>query len=194
MSRRAALLCLGLLGCYRPGGAFVSVDRYREAGGGEYVIAPGDVLQVSVFQQEAMSARVRVRSDGRVSLPLVNECVAAGKSPRLLASELEQKLKDFVNKPSVRVSLEEGRPLAVSVVGEVVRPGALTLEPNAGVLQALAAAGGLTDFAHRDGIFVVRAATDAAPARVLFTWDALASGEGHALRFRLLTGDVVVVE
>jgi polysaccharide export outer membrane protein len=182
-------------GCYRPGGAFVSVEAYQEPATGEYLVAVGDVLQVTVFQQESMSARVKVRPDGRVSLPLLNELVAVGKSPLALGGEVEVRLRDFVNKPSVRVSLEETRPLAVSVVGEVLRPGSMTLEPNAGVLQALAAGGGFTEFAHRDGIFVLRSvAGEQTPRRVRFTWDSLARGLGSAAQFRLAPGDVVVVE
>ena len=127
---RPVLACFAsllLCGCYHPVGPWVSVDAYRQPSGGEYLILPGDVLQVTVFQQEAMSARVKVRPDGRVALPLVNELVASGKSPAALAAELEGRLKDFVNKPSVRVSLEESRPLTISVLGEVVRAGSVTL-------------------------------------------------------------------
>jgi len=195
---RPVLVCLASLllsGCYHPAGPWVSVDAYRQPSGGEYLILPGDVLQVTVFQQEAMSARVKVRPDGRVALPLVNELVASGKSPAALAAELEGRLKDFVNKPSVRVSLEESRPLTISVLGEVLRAGTVTLEPNAGVLQALAAGGGFTEFAHRDGIFVLRVPPGAAaPLRVRFAWTALTRGEGQAAQFRLSPGDVVVVE
>lgn len=195
---RLCLACLAVLsasGCYHPGGVFTAVETWQEPANGEYLVCVGDVLQVTVFQQEAMSARVKVRSDGRVSLPLVNELVAAGKSPRELGVELEARLKDFVNKPSVRVAVEESRPLVVSVVGEVLRPGAMTLEATAGVLQALAASGGFTEFAHRDGIFVLRTVGGTpAPKRVRFTWEALARGVGRAAQFRLVPGDVVVVE
>jgi polysaccharide export outer membrane protein len=194
MNRLLLSTLFGLCACYTPHGVFIEVATFAERGGDEYLIAAGDLLQVSVFGQESMSARVRVRPDGRVSLPLVNEVTALGKSPRQLGIELELKLKDFVNKPSVRVSLEESRALTVSVMGEVLKPGTVTLEPNAGVLQALAAGGGFSDFAHRDGIFVLRPSGVATPTRVRFTWTALTRGEGHATTFRLTPGDVVVVE
>ncbi|HEY1087175.1 MAG TPA: polysaccharide biosynthesis/export family protein, partial [Archangium sp.] len=143
-------------GCYTPKGAFVEADDSAVPDDGSYLISPGDVLQVRVFQQEALSARVKVRNDGKVSLPLVNDVVATGKSPTVLAAEVQQKLKDFINTPVVTVSLEESHPVVVSVLGEVARPGVVTLEGGSGVLQALAAAGGLTDFAQREGIFVLR--------------------------------------
>ncbi len=186
---------LALVGCYTPRGAFAEVDDAKVVEELEYVIAPGDTLQVRVFQQEAMSARVRVRADGKVSLPLVNDLPAAGKTPTGLATELQLRFKDFINNPVVTVSLEESRPLSVSVLGEVTRPGVVTLEPGAGVLQAIAAAGGLTDFAHKDGLFVLRkVAGDPAPRRIRFFWDALTRGEGRGARFVLVPGDVVVVE
>lgn len=191
----AASICALAVGCYTPRGAFLEVDEGVVAADGGYLISNGDVLQVRVFQQEAMSARVRVRADGKVSLPLVNDVVAAGKSPTVLAAELQVRLKDFINTPVVTVSLEESRPLLISVLGEVIRPGVVTLEGGSGVIQALAASGGLTDFAHREGIFVLRkTASQTAPRRIRFTWDDLSRGEGPAARFALLPGDVVVAE
>lgn len=191
------LMMLALSACYTPSGAFIPVSDFEAPDTGEYLVLPGDVLQVRVFQQEAMSARVKVRADGKVSLPFVNEVQVTGKAPAIIAAELQVKLKDFVNTPVVTVSLEETRPLTVSVVGEVVRPGTVTLELGAGVLQALAGAGGLTDFAQRDGLFVLRTVVrDGRPqqVRVRLTWDELTRGVGKAARFGLLAGDVVVAE
>lgn len=188
-------ICALSLSCYTPRGVFMNVEEAAVSDDGGYVISVGDVLQVRVFQQEAMSARVKVRADGKVSLPMVNDVVAEGKSPTALGTELQIRLKDFINTPVVTVSLEESRPLLVSVLGEVVRPGVVTLEGGSGVIQALAASGGLTDFAHRDGIFVLRkTAGQVAPRRIRFTWDLLSRGEGVAARFPLLPGDVVVAE
>jgi polysaccharide biosynthesis/export protein len=189
------VISVALLGCYTPRGQFVEVDDGSLIDESGYLISSGDVLQVRVFQQEAMSARVKVRGDGKVSLPLINDVLATGKSPALLAAELQLKWKDFINNPVVTVSLEESRPVVVSVVGEVVRPGVVTLEAGAGVLQALAASGGLTDFAHRDGLFVLRKVpAQPAPKRLRFTWEVLSRGEGAAARFTLQPGDVVIAE
>lgn len=194
---RTLIAVLGALitGCYTPRGVFLEVDESLLTQDGSYLITPGDVLQVRVFQQDAMSARVKVRADGKVSLPMVNDVMAAGKSPTILAGELQTRLKDFINNPVVTVSLEESRPVSVSVLGEVMRPGVVTLEAGSGVLQALAASGGLTDFAHRDGLFVLRKASgQPGPKRIRFSWDVLSRGEGAAARFTLFPGDVVVAE
>lgn len=195
MTKRAVTSMLLLVcACYTPSGAFIPVSKFEATETGEYLVLPGDVLQVRVFQQEAMSARVKVRADGKVSLPFVNEVQVAGKPPAAIAAELQLKLKEFVNLPVVTVSLEETRPLTVAVLGEVVRPGTVTLEQGAGVLQALAGAGGLTDFAQRDGLFVLRTVVGRPQLRVRFTWDELTRGVGPAARFTLVAGDVVVAE
>jgi polysaccharide export outer membrane protein len=196
MRRRLSCIfsVIAFSGCWAPKGVFIPVESYGTTPVGEYVISPGDTLQVRVFQQEAMSARVRVRGDGKVSLPMVNDVMVAGKMPTQVASELQVRLKEFINTPVVTVSLEETRPLTVSVVGEVVRPGIVTLEPGAGVMHALAGAGGLTDFAHKDGLFVLRKGADGKPVRIRFTWDALTAGDGPSVRFLLMPQDVVVVE
>jgi polysaccharide biosynthesis/export protein len=174
---------------------FVWANEWKEppVTEGEYVIGIGDALSVQVWEQEKMSASVRVRSDGKVSLPFLNDVPAAGMTPVNLARELEERLKPFIVAPRVLVAVDEARPLSVSVLGQVGTPGLHGLLPGAGVAQALAAAGGLKDFAKKDRIFVVRS-EGAEPLRIRMTWDDVTAGLGTAGRFRLRTGDVVVVE
>ncbi|MHB8877314.1 MAG: polysaccharide biosynthesis/export family protein [Myxococcaceae bacterium] len=192
-----ALLALCVFGCHKSPGVFLWVDEYvapSDEGTG-YSIHPGDMLNVRVFQQENISAKVRVRADGKVSLPFVNDVQAAGLTPVVLARHLEIQLKTFINNPVVTVSLEEVRTLSVSVLGEVVRPGTYQLEPGTGVLQALAMCGGLNPFAHADAVFVLRKVEGvAAPTRIRFTYPALARAEGRSGTFMLRWGDVIVVE
>ncbi len=160
-----------------------------------YVIAPGDVLGVRVWNDEGIGGRARVRSDGKISLPFVEDVAAAGISPRELARALEVRLAGYVNAPRVTVVLEDERQVSVSVLGEVARPGVYDLVAGAGVIQALASAGGTTQWASSDRIFVLRRAADGAkPQRIRFTRDALARAEDRSATFRLRRGDVVVVE
>jgi polysaccharide export outer membrane protein len=188
------------LACCSSVGEYVWVDKYVEPAAQShdvYLIAPGDLINVRVWNQESMSARVRVRPDGRVSLPFLNDVTAAGLEPPTLARDLQSRLKELIVKPVVSVAVEEAAPLEVSVVGEVSKPGVYRME-NAGVLNAIASAGGLTQYADRDRIFVLRRPpsdkADAAPTRIRFTYEALSRVEGVAARFRLRKGDVVVVE
>jgi len=93
------------------------------SGGGDVLITDGDVLNVRVFNQEPLSTKERVRSDGRISIPVIGEVVARGKRPAQLASEIQDRLKDIVKVPSVIVTFEAGTELKVSVVGEVRNSG-----------------------------------------------------------------------
>ncbi len=154
-----------------------------------YVIGNGDQLSIKVFNQEGMSGKATVREDGMISLPFLNDVQAAGATPTELAARLQGRLKQFVVNPVVTVSVEVARPTEVSVVGEVKNPGSYQVEPRGGVLQALARAGGLTDFADRDKVFVIRQQT-----RIRFTYRALTQADPSAVSFRLRAGDVVVVE
>lgn len=162
----------------------------------EYLISPGDVLAVRVWNEETMSGRARVRSDGKISLPFVNDVAAAGLSPNALAKALELRLVPIVNRPHVTVALDEERLLPVSVVGEVARPGVYDLLAGSGVLQAVASAGGMTQWASKDRIFVLRRASESGeqPLRIRFSYEALSRAERLAAGFRLRRGDVVVVE
>jgi polysaccharide biosynthesis/export protein len=195
-----ALCCLaGLFAACGSTGGSIEVEQLREApdppsAGTEYTISVGDLLSIQVWDQEKMSAKMRVRSDGRISFPFVNDIDAAGKTPVKLAGDLEEGLKSVILTPRVTVVVEESKlpTLSISVLGEVGKPGVQTLEPGAGVAQALAAAGGLTTFAHKGRIFVLRAGPP--PTRIHFTYDGLTRTAGRAPLFQLRSGDVVVVE
>lgn len=173
---------------------YIWITDWRETGvppKGEYVIGVGDALNVLVWDQEKMSAHVRVRSDGKVSLPFLDDVPVAGMTPVALATSLEERLKQFIVTPQVTVVVEEARPLNVSVLGQVEQPGLYTLDPGAGVAQALAAAGGLKDFAHKDRIFLLRSGSD---TRVRMTYSDVTAGKGPAFQLRLRSSDIVVVE
>lgn len=163
-----------------------------EVGTADYVIVPGDVLSVRVFNQEAMSIpRAKVRSDGKISVPFLGDVSVLGKPPSVVAREIEAGLKNYINAPNVTVTVEEFQPTSVSMVGEVAHPGIIAVERNAGLLQALATAGGLTENASRDGIFVLREVP--VPRRIRFTWESLTRSPPSST-FRLRPGDIVVVE
>jgi polysaccharide export outer membrane protein len=199
--RRGPLLAALLLlsGCYQPG-RFVWVDDYREPqpqvqGDENYTIRKGDLLNVNVWNQAGISSRIRVRDDGRISLPLINDVEAHGQTPAALARAVEQRLKDLVANPVVTVMVDEAQPIKVAVLGEVCSPGMKQLDAGSGLLQALSVASGFTDYAQEEGIFVLRKQPGYdAPVRIRFTYQALTRSEGEASTFRLKTGDVVVVE
>ena len=188
-----ALGAAALVGCANLG-KYVWVQDYSQPGSPQkgFVIGPGDTLQMRLFGQDQFNTRAKVRDDGYVSLPLLNDVEAAGYTPTALGQQLETRYKDFVKVPAVTISVEEVRPLAVPVAGEVARPGIMSTERSATLLQILLLAGGLNDFAHRDRIFVVR--TSPSAARIRFSWEPLLRGDGPGAHFEMQPGDTVVVE
>ena len=190
-------VCLAMsLGLCAYGGAGHYVwakDLPTAATAHEYLIAADDLISIRVVNQDSMSTHARVRTDGRIALPLLGDVEVRGKTPSSLRAELEARLKEYIVAPSVTVNVEEVAPVMVSVLGEVAHPGVVKLDPNASVAEALAGAGGLTDYANRDRIFVVRR-EQKDPLRVRFTFDGLEGSDPAAIRFGLRRGDVVVVE
>lgn len=159
----------------------------------DYVIGAGDLLSIQVWEQDKMSTKGRVRDDGKISFPLLHDVSVAGKTPNTVADELEAALKPYMLVPKVNVAVEEARPLTVSVIGQVARPGQYVIERGAGVAQVLAAAGGLSVFAHKDRIFVVRESGQK-HERIRFRFDTLTDASREGGKFRVQRGDMVVVE
>src|SRR5258708_2084542 len=132
----------------------------------EYIIGLGDIVSIRVLGHEEMTLRERVRADGRLALLLIGDVEAKGKRPSALKAELEGRLKDYIVSPSVVVNVDEAQPITVLLFGEVARPGAYPLEQDPRLAHALSLGGGLTDFASKDSVFVVR--TEPKPMRIRF--------------------------
>jgi polysaccharide biosynthesis/export protein len=158
----------------------------------EYIIGVGDIVSIHVFGRDEMTARQRVRSDGRISLLLIGDVEVKGKRPSALKAELEGRLKDYIVSPSVVVNVDESQPFTVLLFGEVAHPGAVSLDQDTRIAHALALAGGLSDFASKDSVFVVR--SEPKPARIRFRFEAIYRNIDGAGDFKLHRGDIVEVE
>src|SRR5687768_5162608 len=157
-----------------------------------YRIGPEDLLQVSVWGNEAVSRTVPVRPDGRISLPLLNDVQAAGLTPAELKAEVTRRLAEFIPQPEVSVSVNEVRSFKVSVMGAVGKPGRYELKSWATVVDVLAMAEGFTEFAAKSRIVVLRS-DGKRVERLPFDYDKVASGgAGHA-NFYVRPGDIVLV-
>lgn len=199
--RRRALLCscalaLGLASACAGPGRYVwfrdlSADQ-RSIVNGDYVIGVGDQISVRVYEQDALSGEVKIRTDGKMALPLTGELMAAGKRPLELSKEIEKKLKEFIVTPRVTINVQVSQPITVTTVGEVRSVGTLTLEPPSRLVEALAKSGGLTEYADPSRIFVLRQFPTF--ERIRFDWKEVLRNEGGAAAFPLRTGDVIVVE
>ena len=121
-----------------------------------YGLEPGDVVRISVWREEALDQGVLVRPDGGISFPLAGELNAKGKTIGELSDEIAQRLSEFIPNPVVTVSLQQNEGNRVYVTGRVNQPGVFLINRPVDVMQALSMAGGLTPFADRDGIRILR--------------------------------------
>jgi polysaccharide export outer membrane protein len=121
-----------------------------------YVIGPEDELIISVWKEPDISRTVPVRPDGKISLALLNDVQATGRTPMQLGVDITEKLKNFISEPQVTVIVTKINSQRIFVVGEVPRTGAYTLLPNMTAVDAISSAGGFTPFAKRTKIYILR--------------------------------------
>lgn len=168
-------------------------DQTQESG--DYRIGPEDLLDISVWNNAAISRTVPVRPDGKISLPLVNDIQAAGLTPMQLRSALIKKLAEYVPSPEVSVIVREVHSFKVSVIGEVKRTGRHELKGRATVLDVLALAEGFGEFAARGRIVVLRAEGKSMMKQIPFNFNKVVSsnGNGAGENFLLQPGDIIIV-
>ena len=196
LSAAAAIVLLNA-GCSSAIGPFVwandFVTQSPGSASGAFTVGVGDLVSVQVFDNDKLSVRGRVRADGMLSVPLLNDVPVAGRTPQEVGADVAKRLRDqnLVLNPRVNVAVEDVPAVKISVIGSVAKPGNYAVDQGSGVAEALAGAGGLTDFAHKDRIFVVRKLPTA--VRIRFTFQSL-TDTGAASRFRMQQGDIIVVE
>ena len=158
----------------------------------DYVIGPGDVLDISVWKEQALTKLVTVLPDGKISFPLVGEITAGGKNLAQLTEELEKKLSRFVPDLSLSVVVHKVNSHMIYVIGKVNNPGRFVLNSNIDVLQALSMAGGLNPFAEQGNIKIFREVRNGKQI-FKFDYDDVASGKKMEENIKLKRGDTIVV-
>ncbi len=155
-------------------------------------LGPGDVLEISVWKDEALVREVVVRPDGRISFPLIGDVVAQGRTVAELQKAVEAKIKAYVPDAPVNVMVIEVGSTRVYVVGKVARPGVYVMSQRMRVMQVLAMAGGMTAFAKKDDIIIIR--QDKGGQKVWpFNYSRVSDGEDLGQNIMLEAGDTVVV-
>jgi polysaccharide export outer membrane protein len=157
-----------------------------------YQIGPEDLLDISVWKNVELSRVVPVRPDGKVSLPLVNDIQAAGLTPSELRDQITTKLAEYIPAPEVSVMVREVHSRKVAVVGAVKMPGRYEMKSPMTVLEAIALAQGLTDFASRDRIVVLRE-VNGKTTQLPFNYRKIGDDGSPQQNFFLRAGDIVVV-
>lgn len=156
-----------------------------------YVIGPDDVLVVNVWKEPDLSRSVVVRPDGKITLPLLKDMDASGSTPEELQSRIEKGLADFVSKPSVTVIVQEAKSHKFNILGQVQKPGTYILTGPMTVLDAIALAGGLREWAKAKSIYILRMSPDGTRKRIPFDYKKVVKGsnEDAVLQIR----DTIVV-
>jgi polysaccharide export outer membrane protein len=159
----------------------------------DYKIHPGDKLVVGVYDDpKLLPQEMTVAPDGKISYPLVGVMMVGGKNVEQVRNEMEGRLKKYISDPIATVIVTEVKGNVVYVIGQVLKPGQLVMNPTINVLQALSMAGGGNPYAKLDGIIVIR--TTAAGQRTLpFKYGQVAAGKDLSQNVDLENGDVVVV-
>jgi polysaccharide biosynthesis/export protein len=154
-----------------------------------YTIGPGDVLQISVWKEPELSRDATVRLDGLVTIPLLGDTPAAGKTPTELADDILTKLARFIEKPRVSVGIAQANSSRIYIIGQMVRSGEFPLSRRMTVLQGLALAGGFKEFAKTESIVIVRQDLTVIPVN----YKRIADGKDMSQNVALTAGDTIVV-
>lgn len=157
-----------------------------------YIIDPGDVLDISVWKDEALTKIVTVLPDGKIALPLIGEIVAKGKTVVQLTDELKTKISPFVPDPEITIVVQQTNSMLIYVIGKVNNPGRFALNVEVDVLQALAMAGGFNPFAKRNKVKIFRRIGEQTQI-FEFKYDEVSKGKGLEQNIKLGKGDVIVV-
>ena len=169
------VIAIGLMTCayaQQQSGGAASLPIVQVAyGDSEFRLGPDDVIEVSVYQEKELSATVPVRPDGKISIPLIGEMPASGKTATELQKEIALRYAKFIAEPSVTVVVKEVNSPKVSVLGEVKNPGLYKIKDRATVLDAIAMAGGTTEYAKRDKVTLIRVNAAGETSRVKVNLD-----------------------
>jgi polysaccharide biosynthesis/export protein len=158
-----------------------------------YVIGSSDVLAITVWKEPEISRSIPVRPDGKISLPLVGELQAAGRTPLQLEQDISGKLKAYITNPDVNVIVQQILSEKYNVLGRVAKPGSYLLSSTTTVLDAIATAGGFLDFAKQKGVYILRSTPGGGQTRLAFNYKDVVKGKRPEQNIKLEPGDTVVV-
>jgi len=157
-----------------------------------FVIGNDDVLAINVWKEPDISRSIPVRSDGKISLPLVGEVQAAGLTPLKLEKDIASKLKNYIAEPEVTVMVQQVNSQKFNILGQVNKPGSYVIANSPTVLDAIALAGGFRDFAKRKSIYVLRHGASG-EVRLAFNYKDVSQGKNMDQNVKLQPGDTIII-
>ena len=170
------------------------MEKLSNAVSSEYIIGAEDVLEITVWRNVDLSKIVQVRPDGKISMPIIRDIMAVGKTPSQLAEEMTNKLKEYIQNPIVAVSLKEVNSSNIFLLGEVKSPGRYPLKSKTTLLQGITIAGGFTPIAARNQMVIFRFTESVTGMkRLTASYDDIVLRGGITENFELKPGDTVVV-
>ena len=191
-----SLICLPVLGAAQeisPEIAHASGTSASSETAASYVVGEADTLRINVWKQPEISQpNVVVRPDGMITVPLVGDVKVSGATPTQIEALLVSKLKQYVSEPRVTVTVAEVSSKSVYLIGEVARPGAYSLTGPLDILQIIAKAGGVTPYAHRKSMFVLRR-VEGGKQKLPVNYTQIIRGKHPEQNLSLQPGDTVVV-
>ena len=158
-----------------------------------FVIGNDDRLGINVWKEPELTRSFLVRSDGKISLPLVGELQAAGRTPLQLEQEIATKLLSYITQPEVTVIVEQINSQKFNILGQVGKPGSYSLSTATTVLDAIAGAGGFRDFAKQKSIYILRQSANGAEVRIPFNYKDVIKGKNPGQNIKLEPRDTIVV-
>ena len=158
-----------------------------------FVIGNDDVLAINVWKEPDVSRSIPVRSDGKISLPLVGEVQATGRTPLKLEEEIAARLKNYIAEPEVTVIVQQINSQKFNILGMVNKPGSYVINNSATVLDAIALAGGFRDFAKQKSIYILRQDADGSQTRLPFNYKEVVKGKNSGQNIKLQPRDTIVV-
>jgi polysaccharide biosynthesis/export protein len=192
----AIVLVLSVSAAASPQDAAAPAPRHDDAGASaspaDYVIGPDDQLSIIFFQNKDMSGDVVVRPDGKISLPLLNDIQASGLTPDALRGRIEAEARRFMQNPNPTVLVRQINSRKVSILGWVEKPGSYPLVTRTTVLELIAAAGGLKQYAAGSRIVIMRT-IDGRQTSTKFNYAQVVAQRNVSQNIELKPGDIVIV-
>jgi len=158
-----------------------------------FIIGIDDVLAISVWKEPDLTKQIPVRSDGRISLPLIGEIQAAGRTPIQLEQIIADRLSGYINDPQVSVIVQQINSLKFNILGQVIKPGSYPLTVGTTIVDAIAIGGGFKDFAKKKGVYVLRQDLGGVERRYSFNYQSFIKGKDTKQNILLKSHDTVVV-
>jgi len=181
------LICL-ILSC----GGKKFIEQSIPPPGTQYIIGPEDVLKINVWNEPELSLSVPVRTDGKISLPLIHDILVVNLTPLELKEELTKRFAEYVENPTVSVIIEQINSLKIFVVGNVNNPGVFDVKREVNFLQAISLAGGFTEWAKKRKIQIFRNHKGVEKV-IKVNYNKISSGKHPELNIPLQPGDTIVV-